>query len=156
MKSRRGEGRFDVALFECWKARDAGPACVWSHVCCEPCLVLDVLTIAGAKNAVAITGLGLVGAAVANSRDGGLAAAGSTVDALAALAARRAIVEKYGIDESASASFALACACMPCSTVQLANEVMRREVGPNGGEYRFSCIGLRESRRVEVEVMDRT
>ena len=155
-EGRRGINNFDISLFQCYKARDPGLACVFNHVCCTPCLQLDALTIANVREAVAIVGGGLLGGALARSNNAGVAAVGTVSQALAALAMRREIVRKYEIDETASASFLLSCCCMPCSTVQVVNEVMVRERGNNGGAYRYACIGLFETRKVVVnEVMDR-
>jgi len=142
---RRGPGRFDTGLFECFKVVDVGPSCFVANCCCFPCLASDALATVGSPSAGSVGGVAFLGVALSNSGDNLLQAAGSALTFLATLTLRREMVERYGIAERGLASALLACCCGPCSNAQVLNEAMRREVGPRrGGALRYGIIGLRE------------
>ena len=144
---RRGSGRFDVGLCNPLGVADAGPACCFAHVCCMPCLYTDALNAIESRQAGVVGGASFVGGLLSNSRNsvGGAAGSiGALLQVFAGITLRREVVEEYGLRESPAQSVAVACLCLPCSGVQVVNEVMRREVGPRGGAYRFGVVGLRE------------
>lgn len=153
---RRGPGRFDTGLFECFKVADCGPSCFVANCICFPCLASDALATVGSPSAGSVGGVAFLGVALSNSGDNLLQAAGTALTFLATLTLRREIVERYAIAERGLASGLIACCCGPCSNAQVLNEAMRREVGPRrGGALSYGIIGLREGATPVVADMQR-
>lgn len=101
-------------VWDCFRVKDAGANCCVQHLCCGPCVYASALTVADIKHAP------LYALLVACRGD-------SPLDEVAGYAARRQIVEKYGIKEDPANSLIISCACGPCARVQEVNAILVRE-----------------------------
>jgi hypothetical protein len=115
---------WSIPVLGCFRGRDVGLNCCIQQTCCQPCVWASALDRAGVSNPGLLACLVCVGGR-------------GILDEFAGYAGRRALVEKYKIDESPATTALLECACGPCARCQEIDTVMTRE------NLAYDCARLR-------------
>lgn len=111
--------KWHTSILGCLDGNDAGLTCTLQHLFCQPCVWASALARAGVEESA------LLGCFVCCGGRG-------LIDEAAGYVGRRALVEKYKIDESTAMSCLLACACAPCARCQEVDMVLEHENGRYG------------------------
>ena len=108
---------WNKGLFDCFSTKDAGLQCCFNQCCCSPCVYSAALIKADIPNAGVLSVFNFLGYGVGNI----------TLQTSVDFLGRRAIVKKYGIQESAIISCCNSCFCCICAQAQELNEVLVKE-----------------------------
>ena len=126
---------WDSRLLCCCDNPDFGVNCVVQSVCCQPCIMASAMGWSECSSPV-LTFVGLTCCVQA------------PIGQLTGFLARRHVVEKYKIVENPVASCLTVCCCLPCSNLQVVNEVVRQE------DLSYECARIGPSKVVGVPVVD--
>lgn len=105
---------WNIGVFECFSSPNLSPTCCIAHCCCQPCVWSSALQQIEVENA------SLLGLFVCCGGRG-------VLDEFAGYIGRRAVLQKYKIQERDLDTGCIACFLGPCGRVQEVETIVQRE-----------------------------